>query len=136
MFGVRIHSDSEGTAISDIKFDTAGNMFVAEFGNEGMQVMDSSGQFIREFGQGKLSMPSGLLFADKYVYVSDNIGHCVVVYETSGQYVTSFGRPGQNEGEFNGTFCSYMYVTGGTTEFRYFSFILFPIMIMTSIMII
>ena len=102
----------------DVKFDTAGNMYVADtdnnmyvadLGNHRVQVMDSSGQFIREFGQegeGKLNGPSGLHIADKCVYVSDYCHyhrsdyHRIVVYETSGQFVTSFGRYGQREGEF------------------------------------
>ena len=92
----------------DVKFDTAGNMYVADWR---VQVMDSSGRFIREFGQGKLSAPSCLLTADKYVYVSDIIGR-IVVYETSGQYVTSFGRRGENEGEFDGPFCITSCVDG------------------------
>ena len=96
----------------DVKFDTAGNMYVADRGNQRVQVMDSSGRFIREFGRGKLSQPSGLLIADKYVYVSDIIGHCIVVYETSGQYVTSFGRRGQNKGEFLCPFCITSCVDG------------------------
>ena len=94
----------EFDAPSDVKFDTAGNMYVAEWRNERVQVMDSSGRFIREFGQGKLREPSGLLIADKYVYVSDVSGHCIVVYETSGQYVTSFGRCGGYQGGFRGPF--------------------------------
>ena len=61
--------------------------------------MDRSGQFIRQFSEGKLKIPSGPHIADKYVYVSDWSGDYIVVYETSGQFVTSFGRPGQNEGE-------------------------------------
>ena len=97
---------------SDVKFDTAGNMYVAEGGNERVQVMDSSGRFIREFGRGKLSQPSGLLIADKYVYVSDVSGHCIVVYETSGQYVTSFGRYGRDEGEFQNPVCITSCVDG------------------------
>ena len=96
----------------DVKFDTAGNMYVAEWGNWRVQVMDSSGRFIQEFGQGKLRGPSGLLIADKYVYVSDYIGHCIVVYETSGQYVTSFGRCGDNEGEFRFPYCITSCVNG------------------------
>ena len=96
----------------DVKFDTAGNMYVADGGNERVQVMDISRRFIREFGRGKLSQPSGLLIADKYVYVSDLSGHCIVVYETSGQYVTSFGRPGRNEGEFLSPFCITSCVDG------------------------
>ena len=70
--------------------------------------MDISGHFIRVFGQegeGKLHRPSGLHIADKYVYVSDYSGHCIVVYETSGQFVTSFGRFGKREGEFQYPFC-------------------------------
>ena len=96
----------------DVKFDTAGNMYVAEGGNGRVQVMDSSDRFIREFGRGKLSGPLGLLIADKYVYVSDISGHCIVVYETSGQYVTSFGRRGENKGEFVGPYCITSCVDG------------------------
>ena len=51
-----------------------------------------------------------IIFADKYfVYVSDCSGHCIefVVYETSGQFVKSFGRNGAGEGEFCYPFCSY-----------------------------
>ena len=47
--------------------------------------MDSSGRFVRTFGEGKLIGPSGLHnIADKYVYVSDPRCHCIniVVYET------------------------------------------------------
>ena len=96
----------------DVKFDTSGNMYVAEWGNERVQVMDSSGRFIREFGQGKLIQPSGLLIADKYVYVSDFSGSCIVVYETSGQYVTSFGEYGQNVGELRSPYCITSCVDG------------------------
>ena len=96
----------------DVKFDTAGNMYVADRGNGRVQVMDSRGRFIREFGRGKLRGPSGLLIADKYVYVSNVSGHCIVVYETSGQYVTSFGRRGLNEGDFNCPFCITSCVDG------------------------
>ena len=102
----------EFDAPSDVKFDTAGNMYVADGGNQRVQVMDSSGRFIREFGRGKLTWPSGLLIADKYVYVSYFSGNCIVVYETSGQYVTSFGRRGQNEGEFRGPYCITSCVDG------------------------
>ena len=102
----------EFDAPSDVKFDTAGNMYVAEWGNKRVQVMDSSGRFIREFGRGKLSEPSGLLITDKYVYVSNVNGCFIVVYETSGQYVTSFGRFGLNKGEFRYPFCITSCVNG------------------------
>ena len=110
--GSRGSGRGEFDAPFDVKFDTAGNMYVADRGNGRVQVMDSSGRFIREFGRGKLSGPSGLLIADKYVYVSNFSDDCIVVYETSGQYVTSFGRHGQNEGEFQYPFCITSCVDG------------------------
>ena len=86
----------------DVKFDTAGHMYVAEFDDYRVQVIDKNGQFIRMFGDynNDRCRPSGLHIVDKYVYVSDYKGDCIVVYETSGQFVTSFGRCGQKEGEF------------------------------------
>ena len=101
----------EFNAPYDVKFDSAGNMYVAELNNKRVQVMDINGRFIRalNFGQegkGKLSGPSALHIIDKYVYVSDCSGHCIVVYETSGQFVTSFGRRGRYTGEFYGPRCT------------------------------
>ena len=47
-----------------------GNMYVADYDSDRVQVMDSSGQFILVFGQegeGKLNGPIALHIADKYV---------------------------------------------------------------------
>ena len=105
----------EFDAPQDVKFVTAGNMYVAEISNGRVQVLDSSGHFIRAFGEegeGKLSMPSGLHIADKHVYVSDWRGDCIVVYETSGKFVTRFGGYGQKEGELCAPFCITSCVDG------------------------
>ena len=67
----------------DVAFDTAGNMYVAEYGTNRVQVVNSSGQSIKIFGQkgeGKLISPTALHIADKYVYVSDLGQHCIAVY--------------------------------------------------------
>ena len=99
----------------DVEFDTTGNMYIVEYSNNRVQVMDSSGQFVRMFGQkgeGKLSRPTALHIADKYVYVSDWSNDHIAVYETSGQYVTSFGRGGEGEGEFRSPYCITSCVSG------------------------
>ena len=104
----------------DVKFDTAGNMYIVDYENKRVQVIDSSGHFIRASGwqgEGKLSGPSSIVIADKYVYVSDLIQHRIFVYETSGQFVTSFGRCGHKEGEFNRPF----YITSCTDGYIYVS---------------
>ena len=73
-----------------------------------MQVFDNSGHFQCAFGQekiGKLDRPSGLLIADKYIYVSDNSSNCVLVFDIlSAEFITSFGGHGQ-EGELHGPRC-------------------------------
>ena len=79
--------------IDDVKFDSAGNMYVAEWGNQRVQVLDSSGHFIRAIGvegEGKVARAFiiSVLIADQYVYVAT--GDRIVVYKTSGQFVTSF----------------------------------------------
>ena len=97
----------------DVKLDTAGNIYVADCGR--VQVLDNSGHFIRTLGdegERKLGQPSGLHIADKYVYISDCGSDCIVVYETSGQFVTSFGRSGKNEGEFHWPYCITSCVDG------------------------
>ena len=105
----------EFNAPLDVKFDSAGNMHIADHNNKRVQVMDISGLFIRAFGQeekGKLSGPSAVHIVDRYVYVSDWSGHCIVVYETSGQFVSSFGRRGREQGEFIRPYCIISYANG------------------------
>ena len=104
----------------EIKFDNTGNMYIADRGNGRVQVLDSSGHFIRPFGQegkGRLIGPSSVLIADQYVYVSDFLQHYILVYTSSGQFVTSFGGWGQKEGQLLGPF----YITSCTDGYMYVS---------------
>ena len=108
----------------DVKFDTAGNMYVADSYNRRVQVLDSSGHFKQAFGEegeGKLSRPLGLHIADKHVYVSDYSGDCIVVYETSGKFVTRFGGSGQKEGELSAPYCITSCVDGFIHVCDYFN---------------
>ena len=109
VFGSRGKGNGEFNAPLDVKFDASGNMYVAELMNERVQVLDSSGHFIRELGCEKdvarLRGPSGLLIADEFVYVSDYSNDCILVYNTSGVFVTSIGRSGHGEGEFSQPYC-------------------------------
>ena len=89
----------------DVQFDYAGNMYIAEYGNRRVQVMDISGCYLREFGQERLKGPSAICIVDRFVYVSDFNGHCIVVYTTSGQFVTKFGKYGNMDGEFGTPYC-------------------------------
>ena len=103
----------------DVKFDNFGNMYIADYYNKRVQVMNDVGyvvQILDGQGGGVLGRPSALHIVNKYVYVSDSSGHRIVVYDISGQFVTSFGRRGPKMGELNDPHCitscadGYIYV--------------------------
>ena len=113
--GSRGKGRGEFNAPYDVKLDTAGNIYVTEYNISRVQVLDNSGHFIRTLGdegERKLGQPSSLHIADRYVYISDCGSHCIVVYETSGQFVTSFGGRGKNEGDFHWPYCITSCVDG------------------------
>ena len=118
--GLRGKGREEFDLPRDIKFDSTGNMYIADSGNERVQVLDSSGHFVRLFGQegkGRLSGPASVFIADQYVHVSDIMQNCIVVYTSSGQFVTSFGGFGQKEGQLS---CPF-YITSCTDGYIYVS---------------
>ena len=98
--GSRGKGRGEFDAPYDVKFDKDENMYVAEFNNARVQVLDRSGQVIRVFDEEGKSRPIALCIVDKYMYFSDWKGHCIVVYQTSGQFFTYFCGHGRKLGEF------------------------------------
>ena len=104
-FGSQGKGQGEFLEPRDITFDAAGNMYVADCWNERIQVLDQGGGFIRAFGKAGQGGPASVLVADVHVYVCDISQHRIVVYTTTGQLVTSFGRWGKKEGDFATPLC-------------------------------
>ncbi len=50
----------------------------------------------------KLSHPEGIYVSSQYVYVANWDNQAISVYTTEGEHVTSFGKRGSNEDDFNG----------------------------------
>ena len=60
--------------------------------NNRVQVFDCKGQFLYAFNM-KGVEPYGICVgSDQLVYVCDNGDNCVSVFQTSGEFVTSFGQ--------------------------------------------
>ena len=89
----------------DLDSDTEGNAYIIQRNNHQIQVIDTSGQFVRQFGQeegeGKLKDPTAVHVIGQFVYVSDLGNDQITVYQISGQFVTSFGRHGEGKGELD-----------------------------------
>ena len=92
----------------DLDFDAEGNAYIADYFNNRIQVLDASSQFIRQIGheegEGRLKEPAAVHIIGEFVYVSDS-NHHIAVYETSGQFVSSFGKYSKGVGEFDDPRC-------------------------------
>ena len=88
----------------DITQDELGNMYVCDYGNNRVKLLNKQGDFQLSFskkGNGQLNSPSGVCVVDQFVYVVEWGGDCVFVFSRDGQFVTSFGKGENKEGEFN-----------------------------------
>ena len=100
------HGDGPGQfkAILGVCSSETGNIFVSCCARGCVHVFNHGGEFLHSFGQGegvKLSGPIGVGVFGQYVHVTEIKGHCVSVFTTEGVYVTSFGKRGSGEGDFN-----------------------------------
>lgn len=94
-----IFGNSNGLAL-----DQHGNFYIAEAG-KCIRVLSACGDMLCSIsydmkGEQKLKNPRGLCVCGPYVYASDYDNHQIVVFTTEGEYVTSFGQEGTEEGEF------------------------------------
>ena len=105
--------------VSDALRDKAGNFYVSEFGdNQRISKFDSEGNFIKCWGVPGAAMetekdakpaPAGqfariramTLGPDGNLYVADACHHRIQVFTTDGEFVRTFGTPGNGIGELS-----------------------------------
>ena len=76
---------------SAVTFSPDGDMYVVEFNNHRIQVLDANGQFKREFGKGELRNARDLVItADGDVLVADQGNNRVAEFDSRGNLVYSF----------------------------------------------
>ncbi|MES2876195.1 MAG: SdrD B-like domain-containing protein [Patescibacteria group bacterium] len=81
-------------------FDSAGNMYVADWCDNKIHKYDPSGNILLEWGgvgsgQGQFNYPQDILVAsDGRVYVTDYYNGRVQIFNTDGTYQDEFGTPG------------------------------------------
>ena len=94
----------------DVDFDTSGNVFVVDAGNEQISKFDSSGNFISQFlalpssGQGNyeaIGLWGIAVDSDNDVYIVDRYNHRVSHYDSSGTYIDSLGVSSTTGGSTN-----------------------------------
>jgi len=94
-------NDPEGIAI-----DSAGNLYVADTGNNRVEKFNHDGVYQSQFGSsgsgnGQFSSPVGIAFgAGGEIYVTDAGNNRVQEFDSKGSYLGQFGSYGQGNGEF------------------------------------
>ena len=82
-----------------------GNIFVADQGNNRVQVFDKDGKYLYKFGDrdgaGKMHYPLFIVFYQNKVFVSQNGASCLLVYDLNGTFLKQIGTPGNGEGQLN-----------------------------------
>ena len=89
---------------SDLAFDNHGSVFVADTKRERIMNFSLEGEFRNEFevkGQSAELELGMCISSSGYVCVSDFWNNRVVVFRTTGEFVTAFGREGSRPGEFD-----------------------------------
>ena len=91
---------------TDIAFDSKGDIFVSEYGdNDRVQVFDQTGKWLYAFGQfgngpGEFSRPQSMVIDNDIVYITDACNHRLVVFKADGTFVRSMGQVGSELGQF------------------------------------
>ena len=92
----------------DLAVDTAGNIYVADYGNHRIQVLDSAGNFLRKWGtygsgDGQFINPTGVAVdINGNVYVVDYGNDRIQVFDTFGRFLGKWGSYGTAVGFFDG----------------------------------
>ncbi len=88
-------------SVRDISSDRHGNLYVSS--DSRIQVLSNSGHFIRAFDCYKIGLmiPRGVCVEGDYVYITDWDRHTITVFSTIGEFITSFGGRGSQEGKFD-----------------------------------
>ena len=77
-----------------------GNIYVADYWNNIVQVFDSNGKYLYKFGD-KMRYPYSITIHQDRVFVVQWGSHCVLVYELNGTFIKQLGSEGSGESQFN-----------------------------------
>jgi subtilisin family serine protease len=93
---------------SGIAIDAKGNVWVADAWDKRIQVFDSKGKYLFQFGKsgtgnGEFSSPFGIAIdAEGKVWIADTGNGRVEKFDSAGKYLEQFGELGNGPGQFGG----------------------------------
>ena len=77
------------------------NIYVVDQYNNRVQVFDREAKYLFEFGNDKMKQPLCTVIYKDRVFVTQNGGGCLLMYDLNGKFIKQVGTPGSAEGQFN-----------------------------------
>jgi len=106
--GVQGNGPGEFGFVTDAVQDSAGNYYIAEYGEyDRIQKFSPSGQFLKEWGghgsePTQFVRPNNLAVdAQDHIWVADACNHRISVFDAQGQLVQQWGEQGQEPGQLD-----------------------------------
>ena len=81
-----------------------GNIYLAEFGSNRVQVFRYNGEYVFMFSE-MMNSPTGICISQNRVFVTQWYGHCINMYELEGKLIKSVGSEGNGEAQFKYPLC-------------------------------
>ncbi|MEM6560702.1 MAG: hypothetical protein AAF656_03805, partial [Planctomycetota bacterium] len=106
-FGSNGDGPGEYRLPTDVAFDDAGNIYVAEYGgNDRITVLDPQLNVLRTIGtngtaDGQFQRPQSILVVGDELFVADAINHRIAVFGTDGTFRRNLASQGAEPGELN-----------------------------------
>ncbi|HEY8082607.1 MAG TPA: S8 family serine peptidase [Solirubrobacterales bacterium] len=105
-FGKEGTGNGEFKSPYGIAYDSSGNIWVADAGNNRIEKFNSKGEYVSQFGKegtsnGEFKSPKGIAIdSTGNIWVVDTGNNRVQKFNSKGEYVSQFGKEGTGEGEF------------------------------------
>ncbi|MEM3916808.1 MAG: 6-bladed beta-propeller, partial [Candidatus Nitrosocaldus sp.] len=100
-------NDGEFRFPTGVAVDSRDRIIVADVWNNRIQVFDSNGNFLFNFGKegsddGEFMFPNGVA-VDGFgnIIVADTFNNRIQVFDSNGNFLFNFGKEGSNDGEFS-----------------------------------
>jgi YD repeat-containing protein len=89
-----------------LRFDSAGDLWVTETGNNRVEEFSPTGTYMSQFGSkgsgnGQLSEPTGIAIDEGEIYIVDRGNARVEEFSPAGTYLSQFGSKGSERGQFS-----------------------------------
>ena len=101
--GMEQLNDPHGVTVDN----RTGNIYIADQYNHCVKVFDSTGEYLFKFGdnegEGKMNYPISVAIYEDRILITQN-NNCILNYQLNGKFISSIGRQGSGELQFNNLF--------------------------------